>query len=139
MWWRTRRFEREEQSMRALAALLLEDRSQARIHLYLEMTIVDCGILVLEELPGGMIASHANDMIRTQARELWTQFRLNDRPKWRALELSCSSSGEFSAAFIYDENFDTGASFSVRSRRWAVRLKGTEALAAIREFDINQG
>jgi hypothetical protein len=132
MWWRRRRFDREDLSLRALAALLLEGTADSRRHLYLEMTIVECEALILEETGGTFAKIRPDDMLRTQARELWTQFRLNDRPIWRALELSCSTRGEFSTAFVYEPSFDDNADFAVRSRRWAVRTGGIDAFAALR-------
>ena len=124
MWFRNKRYTGEEQALRALGSMVLEGMPDGRSRLYVEMTAVTMLSLLLRESNETIEKDEAGDMICAAAREAWSQFRLNERPQWRAFELAVGPDGEFSSALIYPPHFDETAGFRRRALRWGLTHYG---------------
>jgi hypothetical protein len=71
----------------------------------------------------------------THVREIWTQFRLRDRPIWRAFDLKLMCDKSRQTTFHYPSNFDESLGFERRARRWAAANYGRAGLIALLERD----
>lgn len=100
----------------------LANGRNATVWLYAELEVASlAGVTVVRWHDGKVIARPLRSQAEALIRNLWSEFRLAGRDRWRAVVVRTDGPGQTSVSYIYDDLFDAMAGYDRRLRRWLVR------------------